>query len=110
MKINILLFILFSATLISCSGLSGTYSQINIGYLGMSNSVSSYELDMFGSVEYSLSTSGSRSSNSYSSHNGKYKVEGNNIIMNFGGSDRILRVSEDKTTLTDDQGNIYKKR
>ena len=44
----------------SCSGISGKYSEVNIGYLGMDNSVSSYDFGMFGTVKYSLSTSGSR--------------------------------------------------
>lgn len=104
-----LIILLISIGLISCSGISGRYSQINIGYLGTDNSISSYEFGMFGSVEYSLSTSGSRSSNSYSRHKGKFKTDGDRLILNFGGSDRILRISEEGKTLTDDQGNIFKK-
>ena len=102
-----IILVLITYTLSSCSGISGKYSEVNIGYLGMNNSVSTYEFGMFGSVKYSLSTSGSRSSNSYKSHNGNYKVEGNKVIMNFGGSDRILYISDDKITLTDDEGNKY---
>lgn len=102
-----LLLLLITCTFSSCSGISGKYSEINIGYLGMDNSVSSYDFGMFGSVKYSLSTSGSRSSNSFSAHDGNYKVEGNKVVMNFGGSDRILYISDDKKTLTDNEGNKY---
>lgn len=107
-KLFLLIFI--SISLVSCSDISGRYSQINIGYLGIDNSISSYEFGMFGSVKYSLSTSGSRSSNSYKSHNGKFKADGDRLILNFGGSDRILSVSDNKFTLTDQLGNVYKKQ
>jgi hypothetical protein len=52
-----------------------------------------------------LSNSGSRSSNSYYSSKGKYNIEGNKVVLNFGGSDRILIISDDNNVLTDAEGN-----
>ena len=109
MKKNLLfLMIIFVSS--SCSGISGKYSEVNIGYLGMDNSVSSYDFGMFGTVKYSLSTSGSRSSNSYKSFDGNYEIDRDRVIMNFGGSDRVLILSPDKKKLTSSEGKIFEKR
>jgi hypothetical protein len=104
------ILLLTTYMLSSCSGISGKYSKFSEGWLGMDNSLSTYEFSSFGSVKYMMSRSGSRSSNSFNSFEGKYKIEGNNVIVNFGGSDRVLEMSDDKKTLTDSEGNRYKKQ
>jgi hypothetical protein len=52
----------------------------------MNNSVSTYEFDSFGTVKYSLSTSGKLPQDSYNKSSGKYSVEGiedsNNYVEN----------------------------
>jgi len=96
--------------LTSCSKISGRYSHYTQGYLGMDNSISTYDFGAFGKVTYSLSTSGKMSQNSYNKGSGKYSVEGNDLILNFGGSDRRLTISDDKKTITDNEGTIYIKQ
>ena len=89
--------------------INGKYSHYTEGYLGMDNSISGYDFSFSNKVKYFSSTSGSRSSNSYKTFEGKYKVEGDKLILNFGGSDRILTVSEDDNELTDQEGKVFKK-
>jgi hypothetical protein len=110
MKKRSLLLILSAIILSSCSNLSGRYSNYTLGYLGMDNSISTYDFGAFGKVTYSLSTSGKMSQNSFNKGSGKYSVKGNNVIVNFGGSDRIFTLSDDKKTITDNQGTNYKKQ
>ena len=99
---KLLFFLCLTFIMSSCSQISGKYSQVNIGYLGMDNSVSQYEFGLFGSVKYYNSTSGSRSSNSFYAIEGKYNTQGSKLILNFGGSDRILSLSDDNSTITDE--------
>lgn len=98
---RLLLFFVIVAAFSSCSNISGKYSQFNEGWLGTQNSLSTYDFGSFGSVTYMNSTSGSRSSNSYYSSKGKYNIEGNKVVLNFGGS---LSSSNKCSTLID----IYK--
>ena len=105
---NILLLLVLP-TLISCSKISGKYSKFDEGWLGTQNSLSTFDFDGFGGVTYKHSTSGSRSSNSFYSSNGSYKIEGETVILNFGGNDRVLKISDDNNILTDSDGNKYKK-
>jgi hypothetical protein len=106
---NLFITISLAILLISCSGISGEYRKVNIGYLGMNNSVSGYDFSSFGSVKYFLSTSGTNSTNSYNKMEGKYKVEGDKVVLNFGGNDKFLYSNSDKTELTDERGDVYKK-
>ena len=50
------------------------------------------------------------SSNSYYCSKGEYKIEGNKVVLNFGGRHRILTVNDDNNVLSDTEGNKYKKR
>ena len=107
---KLILFFFLAVSFSSCSKISGKYSQFNEGWLGTQNSLSTYDFGSFGSFTYMNSTSGSRSSNSYYSSKGKFDIEGNKVVLNFGGSDRILTISDDNNILTDAEGNKYKKR
>ena len=109
MYIKKIFFLLFIFILTSCSKISGRYIHYTQGYLGMDNSVSSYDFGSFGTVKYSLSTSGKISQNIYNKTSGKFSIKDNNIIINFGGSDRVLTISSDRKTLTDNQGTVYTK-
>ncbi len=109
MKKSRCLFVLIIILLTSCSKISGRYIHYTQGYLGMDNSISAYDFGTTGIVKYSLSTSGKMSQNSYNKASGKFSIEGNNIIINFGGSDRTLTISKDRNTLTDNQGIVYTK-
>lgn len=108
MKKLFILFFIF--LLVSCSKISGKYDKFSEGWLGQDNSLSTYDFGMFGQVTYSLSTSGSRSSNYYKSFSGNYKIDGNQVVLNFGGSDRVLKINANGDILTDSGGNIFKKR
>jgi hypothetical protein len=88
-------------------GISGQYSQFSYG--NTISTLSTYDFGSFGKVKYMNSSKISNSKDFYSSE-GSYKIEGDNVIMNFGGRNVILNISSDKKSLHDIQGNVYIKK